>query len=167
MTLAGAADIAPENIHRSATAVSRLLLLLRFRRLPLRRLLTTLSALLTAALVTAPLRLRSRNSCEVCGGIRLDCAHRGSWQSTRSRESLIHLPWQVEFVARPRRLSPPAMSADSFHLPIPTYLSRLSLLGRSTQISEPATILITYRFCFRSTVCKYNCTPFCSTVRTL
>lgn len=149
---------APENVHRFATATAaRLLLLLLFRRLPLLRLLTTLSVLLTTTLLLAPLRCRSRNSCEVYGGNRFDWTHRGSWQST-SRESPIHLPWQVELVDRPRRLSLPAISVDSFHLPMPTCLSKLSLPGCSTQIREPAVILIAHRFCLWSTACNFNYT---------
>lgn len=153
----GSCDKAPENVHRSAIVTARLLLLLLFRRLPLLRLLMTLSVLLTTALLLAPLRRRSRNSCEVYGDIWLDWTHRGSWQST-IRVSPIHFPWQVELVDRPRRLLLPAISVDSFHLPMPTYLSRLSLPGWSTQIREPAVILIAHRFRFRSMACNFNYT---------
>lgn len=131
------------NVHRSMTA-SCLLLLLLFRR-PLLRLLTDLAGLPTMKTTSVAFTsLRPRNSCEVYRGDT--CSHRGSWQSTSNRESPIHLPWQVEFVDRPRRLLLPAISVDSFHLPIPTYRSRLSLPGRSTQIREPTTILDAYRF---------------------
>lgn len=123
---------------------SCLLLLLLFR-LPLLRLLTDLAGLSTMKTTSVTFTsLRPRNSCEVYrGGTR---SHRGSWQFTGNRESPIHLPWQVEFVDRPRRLLLPMISVDSFHLPIPTYRSRLSLPGRSTQIREPTTISDAYRF---------------------
>lgn len=152
-TLAEAVTELRGYVHRSATATARLLLLLLFRRLPLLRLLMILSVL-TALLLA---RRRPRSSCEVYGDIWLDWTHRGSWQST-SRESPIHFPWQVELVDRPRRLLLAAISVDSFHLPMPTYLSRLSLPGRSTQIREPAVILIAHRFCFWSTACNFNYT---------
>lgn len=133
------------NVHRSTTAAtSCLLLLLLFRRLPLLRLLADLSGLPTMTTTSVvSTSLRPRNSCEIYRGGT--CSHRGSWQSTSNRESPIHLPWQVEFVDR-RRLLLPAISVDSFHLPIPTYRSRLSLSGRSTQIREPTMILDAYRF---------------------
>ena len=134
----------PENIHRFATVTSRLLLLLLFRRLPLLRLFMTLSVLLTTALLFAPLRRRRRSHCMVYGvDFRM---HRQSWQST-SFESPYHLPWQIELVDWPYWLLLPAILADSFHLFTPTYLSRLSLPGRSTQMDKPVVISIAHRFC--------------------
>jgi hypothetical protein len=90
------------------------------------------------------LRLRTESSC--CDVYTwLGCTHRGSRQSIRSRESPIHLPWQA-VLDRSRWSSPSAISADSLHLPIPTYLSRLSLPGRSRQIREPADLHFAYPF---------------------